>query len=203
MRIITISREFGSGGRELGKRLAEKLGIAYYDREIISSIAEKNQLDEKYVEATLNRGIINSIPLTFGRTFMYLPTVPLDAPQLLVEQHKLIKKLATQGDCVIIGRNADIVLGDYKPLKLFVYAGMESKVKRCRQREFEGQELNFRELEKKIKEVDKVRANYHEMISNSVWGDKRAYHLCINTTDLEIKALVPVIADYVDYWFGK
>lgn len=79
MKIITVSREFGSGGRELGKRLSDCLGWPYYDREIISAVARRNALDEGYVEDALEQGDFRGVPLTIGRTFAYLPSMPHDS----------------------------------------------------------------------------------------------------------------------------
>ena len=142
MRIITVSREFGSGGREVGKRLADELGFAYYDREIVTEIANKHELDEAYVEKTLNSGFFRSIPIHFGRTFSYSPTMMANSVSLFVEQHKIIKK----GDCIIVGRAADIVLKEYNPFNLFVYADMDSKIKRCQERAKAGENISAREM---------------------------------------------------------
>ncbi|MBQ9764843.1 MAG: cytidylate kinase-like family protein [Lachnospiraceae bacterium] len=201
MRIITVSREFGSGGREVGKRLADELGFAYYDREIVTEIASKHELDESYVEETLNRGILKSIPIHFGRTFSYAPAAISNSLNLFVEQHRIIKELAKKGDCIIVGRAADIILKDYKPFNLFVYADMKAKIERCRRRASENEKLSERDLEKQIKKIDAERAQYYEFFSNTPWGDKAGYHLCVNTTDVEIKEIVPGIAEYAKkFW---
>ena len=91
MGIITISREFGSGGREIGKRLADELGYAYYDREIVTAIAEKHSLDEHYVSYTLEGGMLRNIPIHFGRTLSYSPTLMANETKLFAEQNKLLK----------------------------------------------------------------------------------------------------------------
>ena len=134
MKIITVSREFGSGGRELGKRLSDCLGWPYYDREIISAVARRNALDEGYVEDALEQGHFRGVPLTIGRTFAYLPSMPHDSRQLLQEQRRVLRALAAHGDCIIVGRNADLILAEHRPLKLFVYADLESRLRRCRER---------------------------------------------------------------------
>ena len=132
MKIITVSREFGSGGRELGKRLAEELGFDYYDREIITSIAKNSGLDEGYVEATLNSGGWQSIPLTFGNSFLSIPVFQAAKTNLLLEQKKVLESIAASGrDAVIVGRNADVILEKYKPFNIFVCAEMLSRVSRC------------------------------------------------------------------------
>ena len=108
MGIITISREFGSGGREIGKRLADEMGYAYYDKEIVTAIAEKHELDEHYVAYALEGSMFRNYPVHFGRTFSYTPTLVSNDTKLFVEQNKLLRELAAKGNCVIVGRAADV-----------------------------------------------------------------------------------------------
>lgn len=205
MRIITISREFGSGGRELGKRLAEELGIAYYDKEIISAIAEKSDLDEAYVEKAVESGVLSRYPLTFSSTFAHVPIMLNYDTKLIQSQRKVILELASRGDCVIVGRNADTILADMKPLRIFVYADMEARVARCVKKAKKDEEkITPVEIEKMIKQIDKTRRRNFDFASDYEWGDKRGYDLCVNTTHAEIKKLVPNIASYAKAWFeGK
>ena len=203
MSIITISREFGSGGREVGKRLADAMGYAYYDREIVTAIAQKTQMDEGYVASALEGGLFRGIPIHFGRTFSYSTTLMTNTANLFVEQHKIIRELAAKGNCIIVGRAADAILEEYHPFNLFVYADLEAKVRRCQQRATEGEKLTERELIRRIKKIDAERARYHEMFSDTRWGRKESYHLCVNTTGVEIKALVPVIAQYARCWMAE
>ena len=178
MKIITISREFGSGGRELGKRLADALGIAYFDREIIEEIAKKTSLDAEYIERTLDAGIsAGAFPITYSRTFS-LPHSVNTTASLLAQQHKIVHSLAARGDCVIVGRSADALLEEYHPIRLFVYADMPSKVARA-------------------------RAANHDFISALKWGDMHGYDLCINTSGVTIKDIVPQIAAYIRAWFEE
>ena len=130
MKIITVSREFGSGGRELGKRLSDCLGWPYYDREIISAVAQRNALDEGYVEDALEQGDFRGVPLTIGRTFAYLPSMPHDSRQLLQEQRRVLRALAAHGDCIIVGRCADHVLESKHVdcLSLFICAPFDWRV---------------------------------------------------------------------------
>ncbi len=200
-RIITISREFGSGGRELGKRLSDELGIAYYDREIVTAIAEKDELNENFVEWTMDQGMPDVVPLTFGRTFDYIPVIPYESTRILTEQYRVIKQMAEQGDAIFIGRHADVILEEYKPLKIFVYADMLAKIKRCRERAPKDEVLSDRDLTRKIRQVDKARSTSHSMISDLAWGDKLGYHLMINTSELDLKSYAKVLADYVRYFF--
>lgn len=202
MRIITISREFGSGGRELGKRLADALGFAYYDREIVSSIAEKCNLDEGYVENVLRKGLTINVPVTFGHTF-YFYSDPSSENELKVlnTQQQIIKELALRGDCVMVGRSSGIILEKYNPLRLFVYADMEWKVKRCRERASAEEHLTDRELEKKIRQIDAGRARHQKLLTDRKWGAPEGYDLCINTTNLEIKKIIPGLKEMALCWF--
>ena len=110
-RIITVSREFGSGGREFGRRLSEELGIAYYDHEIISQIAKRTALSEEYVQNIVEHHRFRSFPITIGRSFYPLPD-PVFEQCIAVyqEQTRIIKEMAEQSDCVIVGRCADYIL---------------------------------------------------------------------------------------------
>lgn len=202
MRIITISREFGSGGRELGKRLADALVFAYYDREIVSSIAEKCNLDEGYVENVLRKGLTINVPITFGHTF-YFYSDPTSENELKVlnTQQQIIKELALRGDCVMVGRSSGIILEKYNPLRLFVYADMEWKVKRCRERASAEEHLTDRELEKKIRQIDAGRARHQKLLTDRKWGAPEGYDLCINTTNLEIKKIIPGLKEMALCWF--
>ena len=200
MGIITIGREFGSGGRELGHRLAEELGYEYYDKEIVDVIAKKSELDENYVAYALDGGMFRNFPIHFGRTFSYSPTLMANETKLLAEQNKLLKELAAKGNCVIVGRAADVILRDYNPFRIFVYADMQSKVERCKEVGGEHEHLSDKAIMRKIKRIDAGRKKYHGLISEIPWGDKRGYHLCVNTTGREIQSLVPLVTAYYKLW---
>lgn len=202
MKIITISREFGSGGRELGKRIADHLNFAYYDKEIILEIAKESHLNEAYVAEVIEKGFTPSFPLTFGRTFSYSAFIQQNTTEILVAQQKIIKTLAAKGDCVVMGQSADLILQEYNPFNLFVYADLSAKMKRCRKRAPEGECLTDQELVKKMKQVDAARAKSRELLSSLKWGQRESYHLCVNTTGLRIKTLASYLADYANYWLG-
>lgn len=152
MKIITISREFGSGGRELGRRLAELTGYDYYDSEIISTVARNIGMDESYVEKTLvDRGWQNQ-PITYRSTLGSTGYIQASKVNMLLEQKKVIEGIAALGkDCIIVGRNADIILSEYRPFNIFVCAETEAKVKRCVERAPEGENLTEKELVRKMK----------------------------------------------------
>lgn len=204
MKIITISREFGSGGRELGKRLADELGIPCYDHEIIEMIAKQNGFDERYVANVSEKSIEAAYPMTIGHRFA-IPAVQImdQSIRVVSAQRQIIENFAKQGDCVIVGRCADVILEDMKPLNLFVYADMPSKLQRCKDRAPEGEDLSDSELMRMIRQIDKQRAQHHQMYSDNKWGAKESYHLCVNTSGKEIKTLIPALAQYAKAWFEE
>lgn len=194
-KIITIGREFGSGGRELGRRLAEKLGYQYYDKEIITEIAKKTQLSEGYIDHVLEQNPMNLYPITIGHSINLIDTSAFNQFQSVYSaQTEILKSLADKSNCVIVGRCADYILKDYNPFKIFVYADMESRMARCESRKLEGENYTPKQLKKMIKKVDKNRARYYDFYTGQSWGDKSNYDLCINTTDTVIKEIVEVIA---------
>ena len=194
-RIITIGREFGSGGRELGRRLAEELGIEYYDREILTEIAKHTSLAEAYIQNVVERQPHSLLPITIGRSFAYVEDYAFKQAQAVYQaQSEIIRDLADKSDCVIIGRCADYILRDRKPMRIFVYADLESRIARCMDRRTEGEELSEKEMKKQIVAMDKNRARYYEFYTGTKWGDKLNYDLCVNTTGTVIKQIVPAIA---------
>lgn len=203
MKIITISREFGSGGREIGKRLSDILGFDYYDKEIITEIAENKELDQEYVKQTLQAHRWQNIPLTFRRSFTTGAMQPVQVGVLL-EQKRVIEEIAKIGkDCVIVGRNADVILQEYDPLNIFVCADMESKIRRCIERAPEDEDLTEKELKRKIHRVDKNRAQTHLIVSGSQWGEKSGYELTVNTGKWDIKELTSAVAEFSERWFNR
>ena len=195
-KIITIGREFGSGGRELGKRLAEELNIAYYDKEIITAIASKSGMAEEYVSNVVENHITSYYPIIVGQSFSY-PYEMEPRTSVMATQTQIIEEFAQKSDCVIIGRCADYILRDSHPFKIFVYADIDYRVDRCREKEPKNEHLTDAELKKKILGIDKSRAKYYEYYTGCKWGDKSNYTLCINTTGREIKSLVPALSHYL------
>lgn len=203
MRIITISREFGSGGRELGKRLSDIMGFDYYDSEIIAAVARNSGSDCKYVEKILNNHGWQNFPVTFRSTFGTLPYLQANKVTLLLEQKKVIEGIAALGkDCIIVGRSADILLEQYHPFNIFVCARMDAKIRRCMERAGQDENLSKKELLSKIRQVDRVRSQTREILTSSTWGQRDAYHLIINTSDWQIKDLALAVADFAARWFG-
>lgn len=200
-KIITISREFGSGGKEIAKRLADELGYAYYDSEIIKLLAKETNMSEEYIENISERGVY-PYAFQFAKSFAMYSAMQNNQTEILVKQAKILKQIAQKGNSIIVGRGADTILKDYNPMKIFVYADLESKINRCKQKAKEDENLTDKELEKKIKNIDKNRKELNNLISNAEWGKKENYNLCINTSNIEIKSIVPSVAKYIENWFG-
>lgn len=193
-KIITIGREFGSGGRELGKRIAEKLGIAYYDKEILTEISKKTSLAEEYITQIVERKPTIHYPITIANSFgIYDSDLNKTQNKIFAEQNNVIKDLANQSDCVIVGRCADYILKDLNPFRIFVYSDMDSKIKRCIEKGEVGSHLNNRQIKRHIKKIDKHRKDYYEFYTGLKWGDKENYDILINTSNKRIKDVVDEI----------
>ena len=185
-RIITVSREFGSGGRELGRRLSELLHIAYYDKEIVTEIAKRTSMSEEYVRQITEQKPVMSFPISIGRSFYPMTDPLLDQNQAIFrEQHQIIREMADKSDCVIVGRCGDYILRDLNPFRIFVYADMDAP-------------LSDKELKQKITKMDKGRAKYYEFYTGQKWGDRLNYDVCINTSGRSIKELAAVLVRLVN-----
>lgn len=194
-RIITISREFGSGGRELGRRLSEELNIAYYDREIISEISKRTELAEQYIEQIIGQKSLMSFPIHIGRSFYPVVNPVFEQRQgVILEQQKIIEDIAKKSDCIIVGRCAEYILRDYNPFRIFVYSDLDSKVERCREKASDKENMTDKKLRQQIISINKNRADYYKSCTGKQWGDKLNYDLCINTTQKVIKDIVPVFS---------
>ena len=174
-KVITIGREFGSGGREIGRRIAEKLQIAYYDQEIVTEIAKRTSFHTAYYAYT-----------EFDRSLT-----------VFAEQHNIIKELAERSDCVIVGRCADYILKEKDPFRIFVYADAESKLKRCRERSPEDENLSDSKIRRNIRSIDKGRARYYNYFSRQKWGARENYDLLINTSGKDVKQVSEAVADHL------
>ena len=197
-RIITIGREFGSGGRELGLKLSQRLGIAYYDQEIISEISRRTELSEQYVRKMAEKKPMFSFPLHIGRSFHYMQNSPWDLNlSIFREQSAIIREMAEKSDCVIVGRCADDILREMNPLRIFVYGDMETKLERCRKRTGSDEKMTDREILSNIRKIDKNRSEYYGLYTGKVWGDKQSYDLCINTSKISVERASELLAEFV------
>lgn len=172
--VITIGREYGSGGRLIAKQLSEEMGITFYDKQLITEVAKKTGFSENFIRDTEHQRPTNSFLYDLYTT-VATPSVP---DQVFIAQAKVIKAAAARESCVIVGRCADYILREEPHvLKVFVNAPMEQRVKRARE-EYGVTEPN---LESYVIRQDKARASYYNYFATGRWGQSREYDLCINS----------------------
>ena len=187
--IITISRQFGSGGREVGRLVAEKLGMKCYDKEIISKISEKSGFTEQYIQEA-GEDVEGGLFTGLGNVGFYEQSNRL---AIWNEQCRVIKNLAKE-DCVVVGRCADYVLKDEKDVELikaFIYADMDFRAKRIVEL-YEESPIN---PEKRLKEKDKRRSAYYEIYTDQTFGDLLNYDFCLNSSSLTLDRCADIIVD--------
>lgn len=184
--IITISREYGSGGRYIGKLVAEKLGIKLYDNEFVLKMAEDTGLSAKYIEDNeQKRNALDS----FNNGYYYGLN---NSDELFIKESELIKEIANKESCVIIGRCADFILKDRdNVLKIFVSSSMDDKIKRATS--FYG--LNKSKAEKEINRINKLRANHYKYYTEKEWNNPSNYDICINSDAIGIEEAVELISN--------
>ena len=194
--IITIGRQFGSGGRELGRRLADELAVAYYDREILLEVEKKTDYSLNYIENVSEDRPIILPPINYGNSFMIYRDVNFEqSNEVHAAQDKILKKAAAKSSCVIIGRGADYVLRDFHPFRIFVYADMEARLKRCRERQKEDEaKMSDRQFIRFIRSVDKKRRQFYDFYTGVEWGEKENYDLMINTSHVDLKQVAHTLA---------
>lgn len=202
--IITISREFGSGGRELGKILADLLGYDFYDKQIISEIAKKYKFDNDYVEKIIDTDFQQAISFKYGRTIQYSKNINMNKMNILVEEKEVIERIAKLNrNCIIVGRNADVILNKYDVFSIFVCADLESKCQRCLDRFNNEEKKTIKSIENEIKNIDKIRAKTREILTEGKWGDRSQYNLIINTTGWNLNNLGISLSNLIKNWFGE
>ena len=197
-KVITIGREFGSGGRAIGRRIAEKLQIAYYDQEIVTEIAKRTKLSEEYVERITEDRPYMAYPVHAGMSFhtAYYAYTEFDRSLTVVaEQHNIIKELADKSDCIIVGRCADYILRDNPDcISFFIQNRPDVRIKRI----VESMHISEEEAKSLMEKRDKARAAYYNYYTNKVWGASASYDLSINASILGIDATVSFIKDFVE-----
>lgn len=203
--IITIGRQFGSGGREIGEALAKKLNIPYYDKELISLAAKESGMDAEVfnnVDERATNSLLYSLSMgiySFGNNFSGSSDLPVN-DRLYILQHQIIKKLASEGPCVIVGRCADYVLKDFDNcVNIFIHADMEYRKKRA----IEIHDVKKNKAEQIINKTDKVRANYYGFYSGQKWGFAQNYDLSIDSSKLTKEQAVELIEAYLKIRAGE
>lgn len=201
-KIITIGRELGSGGRTIGKMVANRLGVPYYDRELIDKAAENSGLTTQYIESSEQR-ITNSFlyNLAMGTSYGYgilqnanRQTLPL-SEQIYEAQREVITKFANQGRCVIVGRCADQILADREDVfRVFIYADMDKRVQRGIQEYGMAKQTARKEIEKS----DKERGRHYNIFTDKTWGDRHNYDLLLNSSKLDYENCAKIICNLAE-----
>ena len=187
-RVITISREFGSGGRTIGKKTAEALGIPCYDRELLEKIAKESGFDERYIQEAGEYAPGGFLAAAFSHS----ATGPNNADYLWNIQYKIISQLAEEGPCVIVGRCADYVLRDKADcLRVFIHADVDFRAKRIVEVYGEREQSP----EQRLRDKDKRRAAYHRFYTDMKWGHAQNYDITLNSGRVGIDKCVEIIKD--------
>ena len=207
MRIITVSRQFGSGGRELGKRLADHLGWDYYDREIIQALAEDQGLNPDYVHMVLSTHGWHHYQLTYRNSFRQPMTGISRKTELLVRQREILLEIAETGnDCVIVGRDADVILQEHQPLRIHVVADMQARLARClryEEKRPEADRLTEKEILRNIRRIDRNRRHTREVLTGRSAGDASTFDLTVNAAGWDLKKLTEAVAEFSGRWFER
>jgi cytidylate kinase len=197
--IITVGRQFGSGGRAIGKKIAEDLGIPYYDKEILSRAAKESGicevLFENHDEKPTNSFLYSLVMDTYAAGYapMGMQEMPL-SQKVFLAQFDAIKKVAAEGPCVIVGRCADYALEDFdNVVSVFVHASLEKRAARVAEYE----NIDIAAAKKMAQQNDKKRASYYNYYSNKKWGEAASYDLCVNTGKVGIYGAAEIIKNYV------
>lgn len=198
--VITIGRQFGSAGREIGEKVAAHFGVQCYDKELLTRAAKESGFCEEMIqnhdERPTNSFLYNLVMDTYS--FGYNASSFVDMPishKVFLAQFDTIKKVAKEGPCVIVGRCADYALADFDNcVHLFIYADEETRVKRIMQR-YSLSELKAQEM---ITKKDKQRQSYYNYYSSKKWGRADSYDLCINSSVLGVDGTVKLIVQYIE-----
>ena len=191
-RIITISREFGSGGRFIGEEIAKKLGIAYYDKNIISQIAEKSGLSLEYIQENAELAPKKGL---FAYAFAGRDITGRSVEDMVYQaQRKVILDLARKEPCVIIGRNADYILKDRDDiLNVFIHGDMPEKIQRISQL----YHVTEQEAVKMMADTDKRRMTNYNFYTDQKWGKASNYTLCLNSSQIGYDRCEAIIIECV------
>jgi hypothetical protein len=199
--VITIGRQFGSGGRELGKILAEKLGVTYYDKELLGQAAKNAGVSEEFFEKSDEKfpnffsGLF-SFAMGYNPYTLYTGASSISDDSLYRAQCDFIRQVADERSCVIVGRSADYVLRDHPAhISVFVHADMNSCVKRIMKR---GDKTTPEQARALAEKTNKLRANYYNFYTDKQWGDASSYDLTIDSSKMPMEEVADVIIEYLN-----
>ncbi len=198
--IITIGREFGSGGHDIGEALAKKLGIAFYDKNLLAEAAKEsglceelfNSQDEKPTNSFLYSLVMDTYSMGYTNSYMDMPI----NHKVFLAQFNTIKSIAEKESCVIIGRCADYALEENpNALKVFIHAPLEDRIQKVKGLYNIAEDNKAKDL---INKTDKKRSSYYNYYSSKKWGDTKSYDLTLNSSDLGIDGCVELILKYIE-----
>ena len=196
---VTIGRQFGSGGREIGKKVAQALDIPYYDKEILAVAAQESGLSQEFLKSYDEKPTNSFLySLVMGQQRIAPGMQGNTVEQLAANaQREAVLSVAAKGSCVIVGRCADYILRD-KPglVRVFVCAGHDARIQRVMRRDG----VTEREAEDKLRKMDKTRASYYSFHTDRKWGGAEWNDLCLNTSKLGIDGSVELILKFVQSW---
>lgn len=204
--VITIGRQYGSAGKEIGFKLAEKLGIKCYDNELLKEAAKESGLceqifeshDEKPTQSFLYSLVMDTYSLGYNNAG-YLD-MPL-SHKVFLAQFDAIKKIADRESCVMVGRCADYALEGYSNvLSVFILADMEARIARIKERNSVTKDSDAKDI---ILKTDKKRASYYNYYTSKKWGDAKSYDLCINSGIFGVDGTVDLLYDIANRKFGN
>ena len=193
--LVTITRQYGSGGREVADLVAKKMGVRRYDRKVVAMAAEKLG-DEANFHDLIERSY-NAPDNCLGNLGDYAYERVPQHNRMYIEQAKVILGVAEKESAVFLGRCADYILRKQSPLRLFIYADMESKIKRCMERQTKEEDFTEREMKRRIEGIDRERARYYNYFSSQKWGARNNYDLMISTSRKDIKQVSVALAQYL------
>ena len=204
--VIAIGRQFGCGGREIGQLIAKGLGVAYYDKELLSEAAKSSGVNEDFFEAADERSprffsSLWSFNLGYNTGAYFIGDTPLSDDSIYRAQSEVMTQLADRGPCVIVGRTADYLLRDHcKVVSVFVHSSIEDRVQRIRSR---GDAKTEKEAREKAEKKNKLRAEYYNFYTDKKWGDAASYDLSIDASLLGTQATAMFIIDFVKKIINK
>lgn len=204
--VIAIGRQFGCGGREIGQLIAKGLGVAYYDKELLSEAAKSSGVNEDFFEAADERSprffsSLWSFNLGYNTGAYFIGDTPLSDDSIYRAQSDVMTQLADRGPCVIVGRTADYLLRDHcKVVSVFVHSSIEDRVQRIMSR---GDAKTEKEAREKAEKKNKLRAEYYNFYTDKKWGDAASYDLSIDASLLGTQATAMFIIDLVKKIINK
>lgn len=202
--VITIGRQFGSGGRELGRMLAERLGIGFYDKKLLAEAARESGMCAEFFEKADEKApsfLSGLFSFNFGYNPLpcYAGSTSISDDSIYRAQSDFIVSLARKGSCVIVGRSADYILRDCpRCVNLFVHASMEDRIARIMKR---GDGTTPEQARSMAEKTNKLRANYYNFYTDKTWGDAASYDLTFNSSLLSMEDIVELVVSYIERRF--